>query len=136
MDIVARVLIGLLLWPIAYFVSMFMFSIVTGLANGLALLLARLTRRVFGIRGTWVNGAASALGVGSLAKMTAGFCLGLSIFIYAVLPGAETVGAWIAAAAFGAALLVWMPSLFVGSLLSENDDFFAMSDALENPRGY
>lgn len=125
MDIVVRVFVGLLLWPFIFMISTFIFTMLTGVINVVAIALAKGTRRIFGLDGTWTTGTELAVTAGVIAKSVAGFCLGLSVFIYAVIPGGASASGWVAAVALGSALVVWMPSLFLASLFSRGSDFLA-----------
>lgn len=99
-----------------------LFGMFTGLVNAIAYFLARGTRKLFGIQGTWHFGAsASTVGIG-LGKFGTEFCFFAALFLYCVLyPTIGNIAQFFAVATFIAVLAVWMPSvfffgLFVGTL--------------------
>jgi len=136
MEVVVRVVIGLLLFPLIYWLASLIFGLVTGIVNVIAYATARGVRRIFGIDGTWINGTAVALGIGSITKTLSSFLLGLSIFVFAAIPPGDRVAGWMLTAAWGLALAVWMPSLFVGALCSRADDFAAISAEIDGESRY
>lgn len=120
MDHVLRLFLGIPIFVLVVWLWAFLFGLFTTVVNGLALGLARLLRRVFGIRGGWDFGTAAAQVGAECGKIAASFCFWVAVLCYAFLyPTAAAVAEGSAALAAAAVLTIWMPSVFLFGLFAE-----------------
>jgi hypothetical protein len=121
LDIILRVLLGFLIFGIVGWISILLFGPLTGLVNGVAYLLAKGVRRVFGINGTWDLGTSlAATGIG-LGKLAVGFCFFAALFLYSFLyPTLSNIAEFFTVATFVALLTIWMPSVFLLGLFGSH----------------
>lgn len=120
MDHVLRLLLGIPIFVLVLWLWALLFALCTTVVNGLALGLARLLRRVFGIRGQWDFGTAVArLGV-EVGKVAATVCFWVAVLWYAFLyPTGAAVAEVSATLTAAAVLMIWMPSLFLLGLFAD-----------------
>lgn len=118
-QVILRILVGLGIFLILGWLATLLFGVFTGLVNSIAYFLARGTRRLFGIEGTWRFGTSvAAAGIG-LGKLGVEFCFFVALFLYSFLyPTIGNVAQFFTAATFIAVLAVWMPSVFFFGLFA------------------
>lgn len=118
-DVVLRILIG---FPILMFLGllwMFLFSLFTGLVNGVAFVLARGTRKLFGIDGQWDWGLGASVTLASLAKSGVTAAFWVAVVGYAFLyPTGATIWEIAAGLAVLGTLVAWMPTVFLTALFA------------------
>jgi len=122
MDIVVRLLIGIPIFFLLGGLWFFLFQLVVGITNGIAFALSKVTRRLFGINGSWSGGTAF---FGIVAK----FAKGLTVYLFSIsviwssfiFPAGELIAVWTASAAFLVLFMVWMPCVFMFGLTMRTD---------------
>lgn len=117
---ILRIAVGLGIFLILGWLATLLFGVFTGLVNGVAYFLARGTRRLFGIEGTWRFGTSVAAAGIDLGKLGVEFCFFIALFLYSFLyPTIGNIAQFFAAATVFAVLVVWMPSVFLLGLFAD-----------------
>jgi hypothetical protein len=121
-DILIRGLLGLFIFAILGYIWLFVFNVIVLIVNGLALAVARGTRKLFGIKGQWDLGFGASVTVSGLAKGVIGLAFWVSILGYSfVYPAGQDIWNLAAAVAFVGLVTVWMPSVFFLGLFMGED---------------
>jgi hypothetical protein len=120
-DILLRILIGFLILAFLGWLWTLLFSLFTGLVNGVAYALARGTRRLFGIDGQWDFGLGLSVTLASLAKSGVMTAFWVAVVGYAFLyPTGTTIWEIAAGVAILGTLMAWMPSVFLTALFARD----------------
>lgn len=120
-DILLRILLGFVILAFLGWLWTLLFSLFTGLVNGVAYALARGTRRLFGIDGQWDFGIGVSVTVASIAKSGVTAAFWVAVVGYAFLyPTAATIWEIAARVAILGTLMVWMPSIFLTALFTRD----------------
>lgn len=123
MDILLRFLIGIPLFIIVGGISFFLFNLLTGLVNFLALGAAKLLRTILRFRGSSLTLGGIAATIADIGKTLSLVAFWISVAWYSfVYPTAGSVAETTAAAAAAFAFLIWTPGVFVTFLFLETED--------------
>jgi hypothetical protein len=119
-DIILRILLGFVILMFLGWLWTLLFGLFTGLVNGIALLLARGTRKLFGIDGQWDLGFEISTALTSLAKSVVTAAFWVALIGYAFLyPTGTTIWEISAGIAILGTLVGWMPSVFLMGLFAK-----------------
>ena len=123
MDVVLRLLIGVPIFMLLGAIWFFLFNLLTGLVNVVAMGAAKGLRALLGVRGSSPSLGSAALVVGEVGKTLSLVLFWIAVAWYAFLfPIGENIAAAVSVGAFAAAFLIWTPALFASSLFISVDD--------------
>lgn len=118
MDIVIRILIGLILFGFVGWVTYFLFGVLELVFNGTAYAFGRGVRKALRLNGSPDGATGLAFGAVTLAKSVYGFAIFAAIFLYSFFYPSLQTGSNIAIrVALASLLLLWAPSVFVLGIL-------------------
>ena len=123
MDIVFRVLIGLLLFGLLGWISTLLYGLTTAVVVAPGMFMARFLRWVFRVKRGWGTGTAIGALFLSLGKTTSGSMFYLGTFWYFVVaPYGPPIEEWAILVSFLALVFAWMPGAFFAFLFADTTE--------------